>query len=95
MAKLILHYGIASVNCKHGSGQTPLMEAFLRKNTQMVKLLRSKGADLDAECESSTSNLFHDCSFKAYEEKEWLYNRGYKTFRNSKAAAKSIRIRHK
>ena len=75
MAKLILHYGIASVNCKHGSGQTPLMEAFLRKNTQMVKLLRSKGADLDAECESSTSNLFHDCSFKAYEENEWLYSR--------------------
>jgi ankyrin repeat protein len=61
MAKLIVRYGNASVNCKHGSGLTPLMEAFSRKNTQMVELLISAGADINAECESSISSLVYDC----------------------------------
>jgi ankyrin repeat protein len=61
VAKLIVRYGNASVNCKHGSGLTPLMEAFSRKNTQMVELLISAGADINAECESSISSLVYDC----------------------------------
>ncbi|XP_028391824.1 uncharacterized protein LOC114516515 [Dendronephthya gigantea] len=75
MASIILTYGNASVNCVHGSGWTPLMEAMWRKNSRMVDLLVSAGADVDAECQSSNSNLFNECSFKAYEEDEWLYNR--------------------
>jgi ankyrin repeat protein len=61
VAKLIVRYGNASVNCKHGSGLTPLMEVFSRKNTQMVELLISAGADINAECESSISSLVYDC----------------------------------
>ena len=61
MAKLIVRYGNASVNCKHGSGLTPLMEAFSLKNTQMVELIISAGADINAECESSISSLVYDC----------------------------------
>ena len=61
MAKLIVGYGNASVNCKHGSGLTPLMEAFYRKNTQMVELLISAGADINAECEISISSFVYDC----------------------------------
>ncbi|CAB3983840.1 ankyrin repeat domain-containing 50-like [Paramuricea clavata] len=58
MAKLILKNGNASVNCKHGSGgRTPLMEAFSRKNIQMVKELINAGADINADCEIS---LFSD-----------------------------------
>ena len=75
MAALIFQYGNASVNCKHGSGRTPLMEAFLRKNTQMIKLLIKNGADIHAGCEHPTSDLFYDCNFIAYEVKEWLYSR--------------------
>ena len=61
MAKLIVRYGNASVNCKHGSGLTPLMEAFYRKNTQMVELLISAGADINAECESLILDFIYDC----------------------------------
>jgi ankyrin repeat protein len=61
VAKLIVRYGNASVNCKHGSGLTPLMEAFSRKNTQMVELLISEGADINAECGSSISSWIYDC----------------------------------
>ena len=75
MVTLILAYGNASVNCVHGSGWTPLMEAMWRKNSRMVELLVSAGADVGAECKSSNSNLFNECSFKAYKEDEWLYNR--------------------
>ena len=75
MAELILKYCNASVNCKHGSGRTPLMEAFFRKNTQMIKLLIKNGADIHGSCEHPTSNLFYDCNIMAYEEKEWLYSR--------------------
>ena len=75
MAELLFEYGNASVNCKHGSGRTPLMEAFLRKNIQMIKLLIKNGADIDAGCEHPTSDLFYDCNFIAYKENEWLYSR--------------------
>ncbi|CAB3983839.1 Ankyrin repeat domain-containing 50 [Paramuricea clavata] len=62
VAKLIVWYGNASVNCKHGSGQTPLMEAFSQKNTQMAELLISEGADINAKCESSILSLVYDCA---------------------------------
>ncbi len=55
MANLILEYGNASVNCKHGSGRTPLMVALSQKNPQMVELLINEGADINAKCESSRS----------------------------------------
>ena len=63
MAKLILQYGNASVNCKHGYGRTPLMEAFSRKNTQMVELLISAGADITSDCKRSISTSFYKCDF--------------------------------
>ena len=64
MARLILQYGNASVNCNHGYGRTPLMEAFSRKNTQMVELLISAGADINAECNRSFSVFnFYDCNW--------------------------------
>ncbi len=61
MANLILQYGNASVNCRHGVGRTPLMEALSQKNPQMVELLISAGADINAKCESSISNLVYGC----------------------------------
>ena len=77
IAELILEYGKASVNCKHGSGRTPLMEAFSQKNTQMIKLLLSAGANIDAECEIDSNLIifFHQCSRVDKEEDALLYTR--------------------
>ena len=71
MAKLILQYGNASVNCRHGSGRTTLMEAFSEKNIQMVELLINAGADINAECKSPSTQLMYNC-FDGY---DWLYIR--------------------
>jgi ankyrin repeat protein len=62
MAKLILQFGNASVNCKHGYGRTPLMEAFYRKNTQIVELLIKAGADITSDCQRSVS-WYYNCDF--------------------------------
>ena len=63
MAKLILQYGYTSVNCRHGSGRTALMEAFSQKNIQMVELLINAGADINAECKSPLTPWMFDCYF--------------------------------
>ena len=62
MAKLILQYGNTSVNCRHGSSRTVLMEAFSQNNIQMVEELMNAGADISAVCESPFSNFVYDCS---------------------------------
>ena len=64
MAKLILQYGYTSVNCRHGSGRTALMEAFSEMNIQMVELLANAGADINGECKRplirpSMNKCFH------------------------------------
>ena len=74
MVELILQYGNTSVNCRHGSGRTALMEAFSQKNIQMVKLLINAGADINAECKSPLSQLMYDC----YDGYNSLYIRYYK-----------------
>ena len=61
MTKLILQYGYTSVNCRHGSGRTALMQAFSQKNIQMVELLINGGADINAECKSASLPFSHDC----------------------------------
>ena len=68
MAKLILRYGNTTVNCKHGgSRRTPLMEAFSRKNTEMVEVLINAGADINAECQSlMISNIIYFYRFHHY-----------------------------
>ena len=71
MAKLILQYGTASVNCRHGSGRTALMEAFSQKNSRMVELLINAGADINAECKRPLTQLMYDC----YDDYDSLYIR--------------------
>ena len=61
MAKLILQYGTTSVNCRHGSGRTALMEAFSQENIQIVELLINGEADINAECKSPLTQLMYDC----------------------------------
>ena len=63
MAKLILQYSNTSVNCRHASGLTALMEAFYSQNIQMVELLINAGADINAECESPSANFVYDCTY--------------------------------
>ena len=70
MTKLILQYGNTSVNCRHGSGRTALMEAFSQKNIQVVELLINAGADINAECKSPSLPFAYDC----YDDYDSLYS---------------------
>ena len=74
MTKLILQYGNTSVNCRHGSGRTALMEAFSQKNIQVVELLINAGADINAECKSPLSQLMYNCCITNIYN-DTLYNR--------------------
>ena len=75
MTNLILQYGNASVNCKHGSGTTPLMEALSKKNPQMVELLISAGADINGKCDLVYDD---DFSFPVYVSDLQMYSYLYK-----------------
>jgi ankyrin repeat protein len=78
VAKLILQYGNASVNCKHGSGRTPLMEALSRKYAQMVELLRNAGADNNnAKYESSDNVRWSPTSFAVINDQADFINTTY------------------
>ena len=56
MAKLLLFYGNASLECKHHSGKTPFLDAVERNDTEMVTLLLKKNANVEAECENEISD---------------------------------------
>ena len=71
MTNLILQYGNASVNCKHGSGRTPLIEALSQKNPQMVELLISAGADVNGKCDLVYDD---DFSFLVYVSDRHIYS---------------------
>ena len=50
VAKLLLSYGKASLECKDHSGQTPLLRAAEWNDTKMATLLLNEGANVEAEC---------------------------------------------
>lgn len=56
IVKLLLRFGRASLECKHYSGKTPLMDAVSRNDTEMVELLLNEGADVEATCGSEISS---------------------------------------
>ena len=49
IAKLLLRYGNESLECKHYSGKTPLIDAVERNDKNMVELLLAYGADVNAQ----------------------------------------------
>ena len=55
---ILLRSGNTTLECKHGSGRTPLMDAVQRNNTQIVERLLIEGANIEAEC---LKILFQTC----------------------------------
>ena len=50
IVKILLAYGKESLECKHHSGKTVLMDAVQRNDTEMVDVLLRHGANVTTEC---------------------------------------------
>ena len=87
IAQLLLkHGGNESLNCKHYSGKTPLMDAVERNDRGMVELLLTNGADVHQRCTNEMytfDNSFrlvlrYECFFSGFgtnnREKQFLYS---------------------
>ena len=68
IVKLLLTLGRASLECKHHSKKTPLMDAVERNDTDMLDLLLNAGANVEAVCSGDeTSRQSMLCSaFSSY-----------------------------
>ena len=55
VTKLLLRFGNSSLNCKHYSGKTPLMDAVERNDTEIAGLLLENGANVEEECGNEIS----------------------------------------
>lgn len=75
IVEILLRNDNITLECKHGSGRTPLMDAVQRNNTRIVERLLIEGANIEAECENSISNMFVKCGSTAFKEEDWLYSR--------------------
>ncbi len=65
IVKLLLRYGNESLECKHYSGKTPLMDAVERNDRNMVEFLLTNGADVNVQCTNEMS--FNKLGFLGYE----------------------------
>ena len=50
IVKLLLQFGNSTLECKHHSGKTALMDAVERNNTEMAELLLENGANVEEKC---------------------------------------------
>ena len=75
IVKLLLNFGKESLECKHHSGKTVLMDAVERNNTKMVDLLLTSGANITAACgrKMSKDSVNQICSAYATRKKDFLY----------------------
>ncbi len=81
IVKLLLRYGNESLECKHYSGKTPLMDAVERNDRNMVEFLLTNGADVNVQCTNEMSynklGLRYECFFRGFHantnEKNFLY----------------------
>ena len=75
IVKQLLAFGNKSLECKHHSGKTVLMDAVERNDTEMVNLLLENGANITAKCgdkisEQDKSKL---CSVSSMYRRDFLY----------------------
>jgi ankyrin repeat protein len=61
IVEILLSYDKETLECKSLAGLTPLMRAVERNDTKMVTLLLDKGADLEAQCETSNEHKLLIC----------------------------------
>lgn len=60
IVKLLLQFGKSSLNCKHHSGKTPLMDAIERNDSTITELLLQNGANVDDKCGEKRSLSLYD-----------------------------------
>ena len=75
IAKVLLTYGNETLECKHYSGKTVLMDAVERNDIEMVELLLHKGANVTMPCGTKISKRSRVklCSLYFVFEEEFLY----------------------
>ena len=75
IVKRLLAFGKESLECKHHSGKTVLMDAVERNDTEMVDLLLENGADVTTQCGDTISKRDKSklCSFSSMYRQNFLY----------------------
>ena len=75
IVKLLLAFGKESLECKHHSGKTVLMDAIERNDIEMVDVLLGNGADVTTQCGDTISKRSKSklCSFSARYRQDFLY----------------------
>jgi ankyrin repeat protein len=75
VVKILLNFGKESLECKHHSGKTVLMDAVERNNTEIVDLLLEHGANVTSDCgrKISKDSSNQMCSIYAMYRKDFLY----------------------
>ena len=75
IVELLLNFGKESLECKHHSGKTVLMDAVESNNTKMVDLLFTFGANITAACgrKMSKDSVNQICSAYDMHKKDFLY----------------------
>ena len=75
IARILLAFGKKSLECKHHSGKTVLMDAVERNDTEMVDLLLKNGANVTAQCGSKISKQSKSeiCSLSSMVKQNFLY----------------------
>ena len=75
IVKTLLTFGNETLECKHHSGSTVLMDAVKRNDSEMVDLLLENGANVTAQCGSKVSyrNKKEMCSLFSMVKQDFLY----------------------
>ena len=75
IVELLLNFGKESLECKHHSEKSVLMDAVESNNTKMVDLLLTSGANITAACgrKMSKDSVNQICSAYATHKKDFLY----------------------
>ena len=73
IVELLLNFGKESLECKHHSGKTVLMDAVESNDTKMVDLLLTSGANITAACgrKMSKDSVNQICSAYATHKKDF------------------------
>ena len=73
IVNILLAYGKESLECKHHSGKTVLMDAVERNDTEMVDVLLRHGANVTTECGRIRWKDWDMCSMYFVFKQEFLY----------------------
>jgi ankyrin repeat protein len=75
VVKILLNFGKESLECKHHSGKTVLMDAVERNNAEIVDLLLEHGPNVTSDCGRKISKDSNNqmCSIYAMYRKDFLY----------------------